>query len=442
VLLAVGASICGVAWITIAPVAFMYPLITTQTNFPATVTHLSQGLTLIHQQLTTTPVVATDVWVDAGARCEPWRGIAHLLEHMIFKGTKQIPPGVFDQVIETYGGIANAETSYDYAHFFLTTAATHWPKTLPYLAALLLQAEIPEEEFAYERSVVLEEIRQTDDDPDCLALQALCESLYDQHPYGRSILGTEQDLLARSPNQLRCFHRRYYQPHNMTVVVVGDVDQQTAIREVEFAFDDFSVPAECPSFTIAPQPKLTTPQYREIRLAHLEIARLILGWRGIGIEGLEDAVGLDVLSVLLAQGSASRLVRELREEKQLVQEVASCFSLQRDSSLFTIQAWLPAQHLNQVEAIIRDRVEQLQTQPVSEKELNRAKRLLCNDYTFSTETPGQLAGLYGYYSILARPELSWHYPSYIQQWQPEPLQRLAQTYLDPQACAVTIMKPF
>jgi len=167
-----------------------------------------------------------------------------------------------------------------------------------------------------------------------------------------------------------------------------------------------------------------------------------MGWRCIGIEGWQDAVGLDLLSVLLAQGSSSRLVRELREEKQLVQEIASHFSLQQDSSLFTINVWLPSQHLQQVETILRDRVHQLQSQPVSEKELKRAKRLLCNDYAFSTETPGQLAGLYGYYSILAQPNLSWQYPNRIQQLTPPELQKLAQTYLSTQQYAVTIMKPF
>lgn len=411
-------------------------------NFPATVSQLDNGLTVIHQQLTTTPVVVTDVWVNAGARREPWWGIAHFLEHLIFKGTKRIPPGWFDYVIENCGGIANAETSYDYAHFFLTTAETYWQQTLPYLAELLLQAEIPEEEFLCERNVVLEEIREMADDPDYFTLQTLCESLYDQHPYGRSILGTEEALLARSPNQMRCFHRTYYQPHNMTVVVIGNIDQDTACQGIESAFYPFSVPSECPPFEIPPQPKLTTPKRQEIRLPRLEIARLVMGWRCIGIEGWQDAVGLDLLSVLLAQGSSSRLVRELREEKRLVQEIASSFSLQQDSSLFTINVWLPSEHLQQVETILRDRVQELQFQPVSEKELQRAKRLLCNDYAFSTETPGQLAGLYGYYSILAQPELAWHYPTRIQQLQAEELQQLAQTYLSTQKYAVTIMKPF
>jgi len=299
----------------------MSELITAVEKFPATVTELENGLTVIHQQLQTTPVVVTDVWVNAGAKEEPWWGTAHFLEHLIFKGTKRIPPGWFDAVIENCGGMANAETSYDYAHFFLTTAGTYWQKTLPYLAELLLQAEIPDEEFLCERGVVLEEIREMDDNPDWFAFQALCESLYDQHPYGRSILGSEEALLARSPNQIRCFHRTYYQPQNMTVVVVGDVDRDTALQGVESAFHPFSTPSECPPLEISPQPQLTTPQRREIRLPRLEMARLVMGWRCVGVENWEDAVGLDLLSVLLAQGTRSRLVQELREEKQLAYEV-------------------------------------------------------------------------------------------------------------------------
>jgi len=419
----------------------MSNLITPVETFPATVLQLDNGLTVIHQQLSATPVIVTDVWVNAGARQEPWWGTAHFLEHLIFKGTKRIPPGWFDAVIENCGGMANAETSYDYAHFFLTTASHAWHDTLPYLAELLLQAEIPEEEFLFERSVVLEEIRETEDDPDCFAFETLCESLYDQHPYGRSILGTQEALLARSPNQMRCFHRTHYQPHNMTVVIVGDIDQETALAGVKSAFHPFSVPSECPPFEIAPQPQLTQPRRREIRLPRLEMARLIMGWRGVGIECWQDAVGLDLLSVLLAQGNTSRLIRELREEKQLVYEMGSGFSLQQDSSLFTINCWLAPENLDLVEGILRDRVLALQSQPIPENELNRAKRLLCNDYTFSTETPGQLAGLYGYYSTLGQVELSHSYPQRVQQLQPEKLQELAKTYLSPERYAITVMKP-
>ena len=130
-----------------------------------------------------------------------------------------------------------------------------------------------------------------------------------------------------------------------------------------------------------------------------------MAWLGPGIDQLEDAYGLDLLSALLAEGRSSRLVRELREDRQLVQDIAAGFSLQRECSLFTVQAWLSADHIDRVEAIICDRITELAAKPIPEPELNRAKRLLCNDYAFSTEAPGQIAGLYGYYGTIAHPDL-------------------------------------
>jgi Predicted Zn-dependent peptidases len=137
----------------------------------------------------------------------------------------------------------------------------------------------------------------------------------------------------------------------------------------------------------------------------LEQARLTMAWTGPGVEQLESACGLDLLSVLLADGRSSRLVRELREELQLVQAIESSFSLQRESSLFTISAVLEAEDVEQVESLICDRIWELQSEPVSEVELRRCKRLLCNDFAFSIETPGQLAGLYGYYSSYLQAKL-------------------------------------
>ena len=124
-------------------------------DFPASVIQLENGLTLIHQDIAATPVVVADVWVKAGAAVEPseWAGMAHFLEHMIFKGTDQLPPGMFDYAIETQGGMTNAATSHDYAHFFIIMAADRLPATLPYLAELLLHAAIPADEFVRERQV-------------------------------------------------------------------------------------------------------------------------------------------------------------------------------------------------------------------------------------------------------------------------------------------------
>ncbi len=410
-------------------------------NFSAQILVLGQGLTLIHQYLPAIPVAVVDVWVRAGAIAEPkeWCGMAHFLEHMIFKGTKRIAPGVFDQIIEHKGGMANAATSHDYAHFFLTTASHYLPETLPYLAEILLQAEIPDEEFYCERDVVLEEIHASGDDPDWLAFQNLCSSLYHYHPYGRSILGKEAELIRHSPNQMRCFHRTHYQPENMTVVMIGDITEKKAIALTESSFAEFGSRSECPPTIIEAEPPLVEIRRQELRIPNLGHARLLMGWIGPGIDQLNDGLGLDLLSAVLAGGRSSRLIRELREDKCLVLDIHSSFSLQKDSSLFTINADLEVQNLDLVEQLIRDRLRELQTQNISEIELERAKRLLCNDYIFSTETPGQLAGLYGYYETLASAQLAVTYPLKIQHFQASEIKHLARKYLSPDRYAITTM---
>ncbi|HEY9738595.1 MAG TPA: pitrilysin family protein, partial [Trichocoleus sp.] len=347
---------------------------------------LDNGLTVIHQEIPATPVVVADVWVGAGASAEPaeWAGMAHFLEHMIFKGTERLAPGLFDYAIETRGGMTNAATSHDYAHFFMTLAAEALPETLPYLADLLLQAAIPADEFVRERLVVLEEIRQAQDDPDWLGFQALSERVYRSHPYGRPVLGTEDILNQRSPEEMRCFHQSLYQPQNMTVVITGGIALEPTVEMVKHAFRGFAKPSQCPPAAMAHLPEHWGVQRETIVLPRLEQARLMLAWLGPGIQDAQAAYGLDLLSVLLAEGRTSRLVRELREEKQLVQDISASFSLQRDCSLFTIQAWLEAEDVDRVEAIVCDRIAALGECPITDAELNRAKRLLCNDYAFST----------------------------------------------------------
>ncbi|MEZ2275542.1 MAG: M16 family metallopeptidase [Microcoleus sp.] len=417
--------------------------ILTALDFPANVWKLNNGLTVIHQHLKATPVVALDVWVKAGATLEPdsWSGMAHFLEHMIFKGTDSIAPVEFDQIIENRGGVTNAATSHDYAHFYVTAAASYLAETTQPLAELLLRASIPDSEFDRERDVVLEEIRQAQDDPDWLGFQAMMETVYQCHPYRRSVLGTEELLMSLTPHEMRCFHRSHYQPENMTVVIVGGVEEAQAMDLTSQAFGEFSDRWECPKLVAEAEPPLVEMRRQELYLPRLEQARLMMAWTGPGVAQLESACGLDLLSVLLADGRSSRLVRELREELQLVQAIESSFSLQRESSLFTISAVLAAEDVERVESVICDRLWQLQSELVSEVELLRCKRLLCNDFAFSIETPGQLAGLYGYYNTIAKAELAMSYPTKIQGFEPLDIQRLARQYLSPKHYAAVVLKP-
>ena len=412
-------------------------------EFNAQTFELDNGLTVIHQYLPATPVVVTDVWVKAGAIAEPqkWSGMAHFLEHMIFKGSPNVMVGEFDRLIENTGGIANAATSYDYAHFYLTTAAPHLEHTLPALADILLRADIPDEEFLREREVVIEEIYSSLDDPDFLGFQALCQNTYQRHPYRRSILGDKELLLEHTPNQMRCFHRTHYQPENMTVVIVGGIEKEQALTLVNKSFNDFSVRSECPPTVVEAEPEAIAIRRQELHLPRIEQARLLMAWMCPGSDCLIEAIALDMIALILAGGRSSGLFRELREERQLVMDIDCSFSLQKDSSMFVISAWLETENLAMVEGIISDRLERLQHNLICETEIVRAKRQLINDYIFSTETPNQLASIYGYYNIIATAADSALYPQIVSQLRSEQLQAIALRYLSPERYAVTVLKP-
>ena len=411
--------------------------------FPGNVFKLNNGLTLVHQYIPSTPVTVADIWVGAGSRIEPesWSGMAHFLEHMIFKGTKNIAPGEFDYKIENTGGVTNAATSHDYAHYFLSTAAAHLEETLPYLAEIVLQAAIPDEEFYLERDVVLEEIRQCYDDPDWIGFQSLCEIIYESHPYGRGILGEEELLLQHTPHQMRCFHKTHYQPENMTVVITGGIKEEKALSLVGECFQEFSIRSECPPISIPAEVPMIGIRRQEIPIPRIEHTRIAMGWLGPSVEHLLDAFALDLISVILSGGRSSRLVSKLREEQQIVLDITSEYSLQKDSSLFTISAWLEPEYVAKIEAAICREIEILQNELVTEAELGKNKRILRNDYLFSTETPAQIAGLYGYYQTIASAELSLSYPLIIQGLTAQDVQRVARQYLSSERYAITILYP-
>ncbi|MGD1898544.1 MAG: M16 family metallopeptidase [Phormidesmis sp.] len=407
----------------------------------ATMKRLENGLTVIHQEMTT-PATVVDVWVRAGANQEPaaWSGMAHFLEHMVFKGTQRLQPGEFDWAIESQGGMTNAATSHDYAHFYITVAAEALPRTLPYLADLLLCAAIPADEFVRERQVVLEEISQAHDDPDWVGYQTLCELLYGKHGYGRAVLGTPEILAARSPEEMRRFHQAHYQPQNMTVVVAGGMSQADTLAMVQQSFSRFAQPLWCPEAQPKPIPE-PTHQRQVLQLPNIEQSRLTMAWLGPGIADVSAACALDILSMLLGGGQTARLVRELREEQQLVQDISSSFTLQKDCSALSLSMWLEAHQVEAVEARVCDRITELIHTPVSAAELSKAKRLILTDYAFSTETPGQIAGLYGYYATIAEPSLAATYPQTLESTTALDLQQTAQQYLSVDNYTAVILHP-
>jgi predicted Zn-dependent peptidase len=433
-------------------------------NSSATYLKLGNGVTLVHQQMPTVSVASVDIWVKAGASNDPDQvlGMAHFLEHMIFKGTEAIAAGEFDLVIESEGGVSNAATSLDYAHYSFTVAASRFGLTLPYLAQMLLKARIDEEDLEQERLVVLEELRQAMDDPDWFAYQHLMQTAYpSNHPYSRSVLGDEATIKQINAVQMREYHRSHYLPENMTIAIAGAITREEAITVVNAAFnndafaknnfsqDNFADDKEntslvCKNFvskSIEIKPDYCKNHRSIISLANVQHTRLNMAWMAASVADLEDAIRLELVAMLLTEGRSSRLIQDLLEDSGLVQDITSSFALQQEAGLFTISAYLEAENLQLVENKIMEQVIDLIDHQVSEVELNRAKRSLCNHFTFALESPSQLANFLGYHSLLGCEDLcrdwSTAYTDIIKKVEAKDLQLLAKKYLNPDKCIVT-----
>ncbi|MDX1977164.1 MAG: pitrilysin family protein [Pseudanabaenaceae cyanobacterium bins.68] len=418
----------------------------TCTYIPSTRTIAKCGVTLIHQPIFTTAVVAVDVWVSAGAACEPAEraGVAHFLEHMIFKGTDQILPGEFDALIEDFGGSSNAATSHDYAHFGFTTASDQFALPLKCLAELLLAANIPDQEFERERGVVIEEMFQALDDPDWIAYHNLMATAYGDHPYGRPVLGYESSLRNLTAADLRQYHQGFYRPELMTVVVVGNVELEEAITRVEEAFSGKYRSNQAAACEFTPVPLSQIPAVQVRQLYGVEQARLTMAWLGCNISELAEVVELEMLAMILAGGRCSRLVRSLREQKGWVLDIGSDFTAQRSPGLFTVSALLDAHFLEPVEHQIQQEIELLNQTLISCQEIAHARKAMTNQFAFMTESPQALASVLGYYAALGCDLAeNWfeHYCDLLAGATPQRLQALTQKYLPSDRYTITCLLP-
>ncbi|KAI9133112.1 pitrilysin family protein [Acaryochloris sp. CCMEE 5410] len=411
--------------------------------YPVNQTRLENGLTVVHQYIPLVPVVAVDIWVKAGVTSEPESvpGLAHVLEHMIFKGTETVAPQYLDRLLERQGGIVNAATGYDYAHFYIVTLADQLEACFAPFVNLLIHATIPEAEFRQEQDIICAEIDQAYDNPDWVVYQSARQLLFSHHPYGRPVLGFDELPPLLSAAHTRDFHHRLYQPDNMTIVLVGDLTHEQAIDLVQKHCDWPQALLGRKPPPLSPLIPLSQRSCHAMETPGIDQARLTMAWLGPDVSASAQGYGLDLLSVLLTGGRTSQLVADLLEQRGWAYDIHSEFFLQREGGCFTISVWLDPQYLEGVETVIREYLYQLGESCISETELHRCQQLVVNDFTFGTEMVNQLAGLYGYYSILGELEQALAYPQLIQALEPQHLQNLVQQYLSPNNYAITTLQP-
>ncbi|MGL5803884.1 MAG: M16 family metallopeptidase [Xenococcaceae cyanobacterium] len=413
-----------------------------------TIHKLANGLTIIAEQM---PVDAVNlnIWLNVGSvkETDDINGMAHFLEHMVFKGTPALKMGEFERLIEERGAATNAATSQDYTHYYITTAPKDFAELAPLQLDVVLNASIPDDAFERERLVVLEEIRRSDDNPNRRTFYRAMETCFDSLPYRRRVLGPASVIENVKAQQMRDFHAHWYQPQSMIAAVVGNLPVDELIEIVTKAFAEKQT-AKTPSSPVispnsfTPEPTFEKIVRKEYVDENLQQARLVMFWRVPGLDDLSQNYALDVLCAILGQGKVSRLYRDLREDRRLVTQIGTSNMTQTLQGAFYISAQLPVENLAEVEAAIAQHIKKLQTELISEAELARIRTKVANRFIFANERPSDRADLYGYYySQLATLEPGINYPAYIQAVTPEDVRSVASRYLSPEAYGIVIIKP-
>ncbi|PSN18128.1 peptidase M16 [filamentous cyanobacterium CCP5] len=424
------------------------PLELPQLSLP-TIRRLPNGLTIIAEQMPT-EAISLDVWLRAGSahEADEINGLAHFLEHMIFKGTHDLQTGEFERRIEARGAVTNAATSQDYTHFYLVSAPQDFAALAPLQIQMVMNPRLTEADFDRERSVILEEIRQAEDNPRRRTFYRSMEMTFDRLPYRRPVLGSVTADEALTVQQMRAFHGSWYQPGNMTVVAVGNLPVETLINTVSEGFEQATRQCLVSPQRSQPEPgcQLESPFEEVCRASYsdrsLQQARLVMSWRVPGVAHLADTYALDVAASILGRGRTSRLVHHLREEQKLVAGISASNMTFSHQGVFYVAAVGEVEQLAAIEAAIAHHIAAIGQQPVTTAELERVRTQVANRYIFGSETPSDRAGLYGYYQTMTQ-DLSHalNYPHRIRQISPEQIQAAAQQYLKPDAYGLVVMKP-
>jgi len=412
-----------------------------------TIKTLPNGLTVIAEQV---PVdaVSLNIWSNVGSAVEAdsINGMAHFLEHMVFKGTPNIASGEFEQRIEAKGAVTNAATSQEYTHYYITCAPQDFAELAPLQLDVTLNPSIPDAAFERERHVVLEEIRRSEDNPRRRTYFRAIETGFERLPYRRPVLGPSSVIENLKPQQMRDFHDFWYQPQSMTAAVAGNLDGDRLIELVSEAFEKLYQPKQVgsvPTFkNLSPEAPFTSIVRRHYEDEGLQQGRLVMMWRVPGLTQLEETYALDILATILGQGKVSRLVQELREKRGLVTQISVSNFTQKQQGVFYISAQLPAENIPEVEAAIIEQIREIRLNSVFARELERVKIQVANRFVFGNERPGDRTNLYGYYyALLGDLEPALNYPELIQNISIDSIQASVQRYLDPEAYGVVSLTP-
>ncbi len=402
----------------------------TAATSPTTVT-LDNGLRVIIQEAPESPLVTVGVWVRAGSSRETaeTNGSAHMLEHLLFKGTTRRAAGELDEAIEALGSQLKANTSRDWMQIRATVPTAWWKEALDVVADAVQNAALRDADFEREQMVVLDELAREQNDPVRVATRAAWEAMYPTHPYRFPEGGTRVSVLGLTAESVREFYRQWYVPNNAAVVVVGNVASADAVAAVTAQFAGWK-----PAGAVPPFARMDNPPAAPVRTdltGRLPVTVMVVGVMGPAMSDPKDVLAMDSLLFLLT-GKGGVLNERLVNERRLARVIDGDFLTQRDRSLFTVSVALaPDADPKQVEDEVLAAFTRAAAEPPTAADLTRARRELIGTWLFDIETTEGLAHNLGFYESLSALPFGIAYEENVMALTPEEIRHAAETYLDP-----------
>lgn len=343
---------------------------------------LDNGVTIVSEEIPTVHSVAIGFWVRTGSRFEEpaEAGISHLIEHLLFKGTKKRSAKQIAEAIESVGGQLNAFTSKEYTCYYARVLDEYLPLAIDVLTDMLYSSLFKDEDLAREKKVVEEEIRMYEDTPDDIIHDFFSQTVWGGHPLGRPVIGTRDSLERITREDILSFFKRHYCPSNLVVSLAGHVKHQDALSLLEPVLGELPA-GRCENQILPPSPRAALKSfYRD-----LEQVQICLGVPGVSLHD-SRIYTLQVLNSILGGGASSYLFQRIREEHGLVYSVFSYFLSYIDSGLFIVYAGTNPANCQEVLDLTWDEVNKIIDIGVSDDELNRAKKQIKGSLLLASES--------------------------------------------------------
>lgn len=419
-----------------------------QASTPVHEYHLKNGLKLLVVEDHRAPVVVSQIWYKVGSSYEHngITGISHVLEHMMFKGTKKYGPGEFSKIIADNGGRENAFTSYDYTAYFQMLEKSRLAVSMKMESDRMRNLTLPPAEFKKELAVVKEERHmRTDDNPRALTQEQFDAVAYDNNPYKNPVIGWSNDLANMTVNDLRAWYGRWYAPNNATLIIAGDVDPDKVYQMARKYYGPI------PRGKVVPvKPRLESAQLGLRRVVVRTPARVPYLLMGYKVPVLRtdkqswEPYALDVLSGVLSAGRSARLPRVLVRGKQIAVSASAGYDMYSlHNNLFEIDATpAPGHSVPELEKALRAQIASLRDRPVSKQELERVKAQVIANKVYEKDSVFYQGMILG---ILESVGLSWKdaddYVSKIKAITPQQVQAVARKYLVDDRLTIARLEP-